>query len=130
MEAIQSLQTAYAEAVTSGDAEAWLRSFTDDVMWMPPGEAGFAGKEAVRAWAEPYFEQFDMQEILSANEIEVAGDWAFAVQDYVFLATPKEGGEAAEERGKGIVILRRQPDGSWKIAYSVWNRDHALPGGE
>jgi uncharacterized protein (TIGR02246 family) len=129
-EAIQALYAAYGQAVTSGDAETWLAIFTDDVVIMPPDEAGFTGKEALRSWGQPYFDQFDMQATPSTQEIQVAGEWAFAVDEYTFQATPKEGGEAAEERGKGIAVLRRQPDGTWKIAYRAWNRDHPLPGGE
>jgi uncharacterized protein (TIGR02246 family) len=129
-EAIQALYAAYGQAVTASDTEEWLAIFTDDVVVMPPDEASFTGKEALQAWGQPYFDQFDMQATLSTQEIQVAGEWAFAVEEYTFQTTPKEGGEAAEERGKGIAVLRRQPDGTWKIAYRAWNRDRLLPGGE
>jgi uncharacterized protein (TIGR02246 family) len=130
VEAIQAHYAAYGQAITSGDTEAWLAIFTDDVVVMPPGAAGITGKEVLRAWGQPYFDQFDMRATVSTREIQVAGEWAFAVEEYTWQATPKEGGEAAEERGKGIAVLRRQPEGTWTIAYRAWNRDHPLPGGE
>ena len=71
-EAIQALYAAYGQAVTSGDAETWLAIFTDDVVIMPPDEAGFTGKEALRAWGQPYFDRFDMQARVSTQEIQVA----------------------------------------------------------
>jgi uncharacterized protein (TIGR02246 family) len=129
-EAIQAHYAAYGQAITSSDAETWLATFTDDVVIMPPDEAGFTGKEVLRAWGQPYFDRFEMRATVSTREIQVAGEWAFAVEEYTFQATPKEGGEAVEERGKGIAVLRRQPGGTWKIAYRAWNRDHPLPGGE
>ena len=42
-------------------------------------------------------------------------------------ASHKGDGEAMEERGKIIVIYQRQPDGSWKIAREIWNRNHSVP---
>lgn len=39
---------------------------------------------------------------------------------------PGAGGEAIEERYKGMHIYRRQPDGTWRIAQDIWNA--AMPG--
>ena len=57
----------------------------------------------------------------------MAGDWAFHLSEYVLKIMPKGDGEAMEERGKIIVIYQRQPDGSWKIAREIWNRNHSVP---
>jgi uncharacterized protein (TIGR02246 family) len=110
-------------AVAAGDLEAWLSLFAEDIVLMPPNEPTVAGKDAVRAENLPLFEGFDMRETLSAEEIEVAGDWAFAVTTFSFEATPKEGGETTTETGRIMWIMRRQPDGGWRAARVIWNSD-------
>lgn len=40
-------------------------------------------------------------------------------------ATPKVGGEPIEDEGKSVFIVRRQTDGSWKIARLIANSDRS-----
>ena len=69
----------------------------------------------------PFFEQYDLVETMSVEEIEVADRFAYARVNYKFKATPKAEAEPVEEDGKGIFILRRKPDGSWVSTHCVWN---------
>lgn len=39
---------------------------------------------------------------------------------------PKAGGEPIEDKGKSAFIVRRQYDGTWKIARLIANGDHQL----
>lgn len=48
-------------------------------------------------------------------EVEAFGDWAFDRANVTIKLTPKAGGEPTEFTARLIHILRRQPDGSWKI---------------
>ena len=82
------------------------------------------GRDALRAWAQPYCDQFDMEETITLQEAEIIGDWAFARTKYIWRVTPKAGGETVEEVGKSIGVLKRQSDGSWKIARTIWNSDN------
>ena len=45
-------------------------------------------------------------------------------------ATPKADGEPIEDDGKAVFIVRRQIDGSWRIARLIANSDQPLPGSE
>jgi ketosteroid isomerase-like protein len=74
----------------------------------------------------------------------VTGDWGFDRGTYTITPTPKVAGEAAEgasieqseigreldyaQTGKYLWILKRQPDGSWKIARGMWSSNHPPPG--
>ena len=62
-----------------------------------------------------------------AEEIEVAGDWAFSRGTYTFTGTKKAGGKPIQIIGKFIHILKRQPDGSWKLTRDCWNHDKPFP---
>jgi ketosteroid isomerase-like protein len=54
----------------------------------------------------------------------VAGDWAFRRAAATWVLKPRAGGPAVNESGKFLIIYRRLPDGSWRIARDIFNRDH------
>ena len=73
------------------------------------------------------FKQFSVEgtwPIEGTEEIVVADGWAFHLSEYILRISPKVGGEAVEERGKIIAICQQHPDGSWKIAREIWNRNN------
>jgi ketosteroid isomerase-like protein len=49
------------------------------------------------------------------------GDLAYHDYSYSGRFTPKAGGEPGIGHGKGLQVLRREPDGAWKIVRNVWN---------
>lgn len=126
-EGIRQMARDYEAAVTAGDFEGFLGFFTEDAILYPPGEPPLVGGDALRAWAEPFFERFDMTETLSYEGLKLADDWGVGWYRYTLTTTPKEGGEGTTEEGKGVGILRRQADGSWKWSLSAWNRNEPPP---
>jgi ketosteroid isomerase-like protein len=38
-----------------------------------------------------------------------------------------EGGQAMIDKGKYLVVMKRQVDGSWKVAVDIWNSDLPQP---
>jgi ketosteroid isomerase-like protein len=48
---------------------------------------------------------------------------ATAIGTYKMTLTPKKAGAKPlpTDEGKYIEVLKRQADGSWKIAYDIWN---------
>lgn len=119
--AIRSLNDQVVAASNAGDVAGWLAFFTDDAVMMAPNAPAVVGKEAIRTWAQGVFDQFTFEETVTAEEIQVAGDWGFTRVTYTAKVTPKAGGEPQEETGKGIYIVHRQPDGSWKYTHCIWN---------
>ncbi len=104
-----------------GDLDSFIDLFTDDAIWMPPGGLPVVGKEALRAWVswaeDVTWEHFST----STEEVVVAGDWAFARLAATMVMTPQAGEEATPSYLKGLQILQRQTDGSWRIARYIWN---------
>ena len=62
---------------------------------------------------------FDMA--ITNEEVQVSGDLAVARGTYAATVTPKDGGEAISIDGKYMTLLKRQPDGSWKIYRDIYN---------
>ena len=131
--AIQALTEAWGAAVEASDVDALVALRTDDVVQMPPDAPTSRGKQALEDFYRSLFGQFSVEgtwPVEGTEEIVVADGWAFHLSEYILRISPKAGGETTEEHGKIIVICQQQPDGSWKIAREIWNRNNPPPGME
>jgi uncharacterized protein (TIGR02246 family) len=127
IEAIQRHNVAFEQALSNSDIEALMAEIDDNAVWMPPDEVPLAGKDAIRSFYEGIFSQVDFEGKLDPNnqELRVFGDWAVFRAVLVGSATPSGGGEAIPIANKLVNLLRREPDGTWKHVWDIWN---AMPG--
>jgi ketosteroid isomerase-like protein len=112
------------------NAKDWkgdLALYTEDAIELPPNQAAVQGKAAIQACKEafPPFSNFQEQSL----EIEGQGDLAYDRGTYSMTVTPP-GAAPIEDRGKYLTILRKQADGSWKVARFMFNSDRPLPAKE
>ncbi|MHC4070614.1 MAG: kelch repeat-containing protein [Planctomycetota bacterium] len=119
--AIEELLDLYAVAMNTGDLELWLSLHTDDIVKMPPDAPASFGQEQLRANLEPLFDNFTFEMATFPEETQVDGDLGYSWCNYTFLMTPKAGGEPIFTDGKALSILKRQPDGSWKLSHDCFN---------
>jgi len=121
IEAVRAVIEQEVATALAGDAEGFIAQFTADAMVMPPDEADARG-EAFRDFARGFFSQLDVEAAsLLDDDVVVDGDLAFQRYEFAWTITPADGGETVNEVIKGIHILRRQADGSWKISHDIWN---------
>ena len=121
VEAIKALEQATMKAFNEGDLDSYISLFVDDAVWMPPGNVTIQGKEEIRNWLN--FDLFSYDIAITVDEVQVNGDWAFVRDNWKGAGSQKESGETTEFNMKSIVIVKRQPDGSWKITHAIWNRN-------
>lgn len=122
---IERLREQYIGAVRSGDAERWLSTLTDDCVFLPPGEPMICGRDALRPWVtKAYFDAYDIEIDYRNVEVEVAGSWGYVLGTFEQTLTAKAGGRAVRLVGKYLDVVRRQPDGSWKLARMAFSADH------
>ncbi len=124
VDAINSLRDKFIALDNASDAAGLASLFTNDAVLMPPNQAAVTGNQAIESWFQTTFDQFTTEFTVASEELEVVGDWAFDWGAYMTALTPKAGGEATEDRGKYIVILRKQVDGSWRIVKNIWNSNN------
>ncbi|MCB0167201.1 MAG: SgcJ/EcaC family oxidoreductase, partial [Anaerolineae bacterium] len=62
---------------------------------------------------------YDMK--ITNEEVNVSGDQAVARGTYAATITPKDGSEPITIDGKYMTLLKRQPDGTWKIYRDIFN---------
>ncbi len=127
--AIEAVREAEEAAALAGNADDFTALFADDAMALPPNGPQVAGADAIREWIEGFMEattieftRYDTEEVL------VSGDLTVERYSAEWILTPKAGGDPVTEGVKGVHVMERQADGSWKIVYDVWNSDDPLPG--
>jgi uncharacterized protein (TIGR02246 family) len=106
---------------SAGHADSVLALFTSDVQFLPPNEAAVQGRDGLAKWMSDTFAAATVSGQYLTSDVTVSGDLAVDRYTGVLTAKPKSGAPAVEEQLKGVHILKKQPDGTWKIAVDVWN---------
>jgi uncharacterized protein (TIGR02246 family) len=123
-QAINAANARFVEAVKRGDTTtAIVENYTDDAIVMAPGTEAWRGREAVRkGFAGMTVAAPVKQFSLKTDDVIVAGDLAVESGTYEMTVQPR-GGREAKDKGKYVVVWRRQGDGSWKIVRDAFNSD-------
>ncbi len=119
--AVEEVLNQYTVGVNTGDLELWLSLHTDDVVKMEPDVPAIFGKEELRTFFKPLFDDFITEMALYPEEAQVEGDLGFARGTYTLSITSTEGGEPFFVDGKYLTLCKRQADGSWKISHDCYN---------
>jgi uncharacterized protein (TIGR02246 family) len=120
VQAIKSLEDEAMKAFNEGDLERYLSLLTDDVVWMAHTQPTVFGKEAVKDWVK--FDLFTYEIAITVEEVQVFGDIALVRDIWKGKETLKENSEKINEWiNKSLQIVRKQPDGTWKLSYVIFN---------
>ena len=125
--AVEAVVTAEMNTLLAGDVAGNVALLTDYAVLMPPNGPALAAAEA-DAWFAEFLETVDITagEYVS-HDISIHGDIAIDVYHGELTMTPAGSGEAVMESMKGIHVLERQADGSWKISHDIWNSNNPMP---
>ena len=125
MEAISALHNKDIQASMALDEPVLESLWTDDVVSMHPGSPAIVGKAANVARLQAGIEGMKSQEVLAYDEefqeVRIQGDWAYEWGTVTGRTRPFAGGNETSYRFNIMRILQRQPDGSWKVARSIYN---------
>jgi len=129
VDALRERGRAWVEAARTEDAAALSGLYTQDAVFLPPGQAEVVGRDEIRSLFAAQFERFDASYDFEIREIVVSGDWAFRRGVYTVHATLDDG-TTRTVRDKFLDVWRRGEDGRWRIARDIWNRAAEPPRGE
>ena len=124
VQAIKDMVARFDKAVNAGDAEAVAADHdAAGAMRMEPNQPALVNKEAIRSSFQKFFDQYtgDVRNI--AEDIRVSGDLAVARGTYEEKSSLKAGGYSIRDKGKWATASQRQPDGTWKCFWVIWNSD-------
>jgi uncharacterized protein (TIGR02246 family) len=130
-----------AAAVASGivaadnarDLERVLSYYAADAMLLPPGEPPVQGGDAIRSRYEALFGAFDPRIEARVEEACAAEGFAYVRGRNGGTLAPRAGGAPRRLDDVYLMLLRREPDGGWKITRLMWHAASPPPpaaGGE
>ena len=126
-DAIRQYLDEVARNLSPEDNEAWANGFTEDGLMMFQNTPVIRGRQAIRAWGEDTSATGSPVALsVSFSDIEIhgSGDWAWATSNVVATFEGVEGPVALKQ----LVVLERQPDGTWLTAAAHVSSDLPPPG--
>jgi uncharacterized protein (TIGR02246 family) len=120
----------YEEAWLRGDADAVRALFTDDSVLLPPhaGKRWIGQKGLNDFWFPPNAPPTKITKLaVTLESIGGDGQFAYAVGTHEVAWTTTQDGKttSAAHTGTFLNILKKQPNGDWKISHHMW--DDAIP---
>lgn len=113
------------EACRKMDHPASAALWADDGVDLIQGLQPMVGKAAISDWLNGLTPQLHGAKMVYCTidwrKISIRGDWAYewGVNRQKIEFPPPQ--KTFENEGKILLILKRQPDGSWKIELESWN---------
>jgi ketosteroid isomerase-like protein len=117
---VRATNDAFADAIARGDATAAAAVYAEDARLLPPGVPSVLGRAAAECFWGSVIDAGVCGVEFEALELEQHDDTAYEIGGYVLASAPV-GAEPTIERGKYVVIHKRQADGSWKWAVDIFN---------
>lgn len=93
--------------VSAEDNAAWANDFTPDGIFLTQNTPPLRGRAAIQQWGETNVRVTSLD--FSDIEVHGSGDTGWATGAYTLMAE----GSTTADVGKWLVVMRRQPDGSW-----------------
>ncbi|HJZ51751.1 MAG TPA: SgcJ/EcaC family oxidoreductase [Candidatus Acidoferrales bacterium] len=122
--AIRAASAAWSQASTAKDIDKAVSFYGDGAVVMSPKAPAVHGSENIRkGWAEGFATPGPgLSWRTTAVEVARSGDLAYENGTYDFVTTGKDG-KTSDEKGKYLVIWKKQADGAWKVAVDMDNTD-------
>jgi ketosteroid isomerase-like protein len=126
--AIEKLRQEDIEVTLSQDPKGLIDVWTEDGVRLNPGSPPVVGRQAIEADNEkgraqnPSFKVLSYAPDLKNIHIQIADGWAYewGESDAKFQLSPYS--PPISMHGKGVRVMRRQSDGSWKFALVCGNQ--------
>ncbi len=123
-DAIRNLDAELLKAAETKDIERLVVFFADDATWFPPNASIIEGKVAFREFAAAILQSPDFTVSHEVGNVEVSHSRDLVYYTYTYTLTLNDpSGKPVTDSGKGIYLLKKQPDGSWKAVVDIWNSD-------
>lgn len=122
VQALQADADLWVTHVLAKDWDALSQLYTEDAVFMPPGQPSLRGRTAIREFmaAFPPLASF----VSTIDTITGVGDLAYVRGRYRMTLAAAPG---AADSGKYLEIRRKQPDGSWKVTIDIFNSSVPAP---
>jgi len=117
---IEARNREFMAAFNQGDAAGVAAAYTEDAQILPPVAPAMTGRQAIQQFWQSVMGMGVRQVELRTEHAEAAGDLAYEVGSATLIIQP-EGGAAATDTVKYVVVWKRQVGGPWQLAVDIWN---------
>jgi len=126
--AIREADAAASRAFAAKDVEASVGFYADDALWLAPNAPMQTGKEAIRKSTSEMMATPGLALSWQASKVEASrgGDLAYSIGTYQGTMNDAKG-KPVTDRGKYVLVWKKQPDGRWKIVADIGNSDLPAP---
>ena len=120
--AIRTASSDWSKASQSKDLDKATSYYADEAVYFTNNGARVKGKDAIKMAWKPMLETPGPGLTFETTYVEVArsGDLAYEYGTYD-LKTEAKKGKVADEKGKYVVVWKKQADGSWKAVADIDN---------
>lgn len=122
--AIGALAADWSKAMAAKDVEKCVSFYADDASMFPERAPISTGKEAIRAVWMQLLTSPGFAGSFKTTKVEVAKSSDLAYETGTFeLTTNDKKGKSQTEKGKYVVVWKKQADSSWKAVADIFNAD-------
>jgi len=126
---VAKTRAAYEKAAAAQDPSAIAKLYAADGVEMPPNAPAAKGRAAIETFHKALAQQFMVHGFsLTATETKVLGDTAYEIGTFKQTLMPQKGGGMIDDKGKYVVLLKKDAAGSWAITHAIYNSDNPPPG--
>lgn len=111
---IETVIKTYETALNANDINTILGLYDSESIFMPQHAPALVGRDAVSGGYEHVFNTIKLNIKFEINEVEVAGDWAWARTSSAGRTRILAADVEVEEGNNELFIFRRE-NGEWKI---------------
>ena len=119
---IRAADQAWLEAFAAGDLERSLQFCADDCAVMVPNAPAAQGRAAIRELFRGWFKP-DLKIRWMPDRVEASGSLGFSSGSYEMSF--EDSGRTISDRGKYVIVWKKQANGSWKVVRDISNSDLA-----
>ena len=124
-QAIDQANAKIADALQRADTAVMMAQYDNDAVVMMSGMPAWRGPAEIRKSGTELFQAMKFSDVkFNTTDVDVGGDYAIETGTYEMTVTPK-GAKPMPDKGKYVVVWKKQADGSWKVYRDISNTDVA-----
>ena len=123
-DALMIADAQWEKAVNTLDLDGSVNACADDGSVLSQGAPIATGHDAIRKLFQGFFAMPEIKLAWKATRAEAArsGDLGYTTGTYT-MTYKDPSGKTVTDHGKYVTVWKKQKDGSWKVAYDIFNSD-------
>lgn len=117
---IERANQRFGDGIRNADASIVGSLYTKDALLMPPNFETIHGREGTQKFWEGAIKMGVKDAVLKTVELVDKGDTAEEIGNYTLKIHPA-GQSPFEDKGKYVVLWKRDADGEWRLHRDIWN---------